>query len=326
MSDVEENSVASGEQEEKIEVNIAEETTKVREQFKEGLTTLSKTADNSSYAYVHLNASEKEIENVYEALQFYPHVRYLNLSTNQIKEVPHIEKMHSLLLAELQSNTIESALFTGLPNHLVYLQSLNLNQNRIKELPESLQLPRLKKLSLNENEITSLSFLEGHKSLVTLEARKNQLVNLVGLCRLPRLTEIFLAENSIASFKGIGILPKLTFLHLRNNHIKIIPDDLIDQPKLVKLNLRENAIDVKEETLKLLNLSKLNDLSLQENPFEETLDGDARRNLIMLICLDKEKGAQIRNSKFEIYIAQQIFFDFFLFFRQNYQENQQGRD
>lgn len=66
----------------------------------------------------------------------------------------------------------------GIPHHLVYLQTLNLNGNKIKVLPESLQLPRLKKLSLNENEIASLAFIEGHRCLRSIEARKNQLVDL----------------------------------------------------------------------------------------------------------------------------------------------------
>ena len=50
MSQQDENS-ASGEQEEKIEVDVVAETKRVREMFREGLTHLSRTADNSTFAF-----------------------------------------------------------------------------------------------------------------------------------------------------------------------------------------------------------------------------------------------------------------------------------
>ena len=73
------------EPEEKLpEVNIEEETKKVKEFCKEGLSLLSKTADNVSFAYCKLDIQDKELEGIYRALEFYPHLRYLNISNNKI--------------------------------------------------------------------------------------------------------------------------------------------------------------------------------------------------------------------------------------------------
>jgi Leucine-rich repeat (LRR) protein len=242
--------------------------------------------------------SEKELENLYLALYDYPHVRYLNLSSNMLADVPAIDKMHSLLSVNLQGNKLTQADFLGLENKLVYLQSVNLSQNQLRTLPEAVNLPRLTKLNLNENSIRSLDGLRGHQHLRQLEARKNKINSLEGLRDLPRLEEIFLAENNISSLSSLGDLPKLTFLHLRANQIKSISEQLPKCPKLQRLNLRENLISDYTVTQNLMQFKALMDINISSNPMDEELGGDTRKQLIIFLCVKKTEKSVEKSKGF----------------------------
>ena len=213
------------EEEEKLpEVNIEEETKKVREFCKEGLSLLSKTADNVSFAYCKQEIIEKEIEGLYRALEFYPHLRYLNIKDNQkIRDISMVADLHYLVFLDASGNDIRDISFQENPYILTYLQQLNLSKNKIKLLP-GIKLARLRKLNLNENEIQSLENLEGQKSLQIFEARKNQIKDLTGQKEMDSLRELYLGENQIKDLNGISGMKSLETLYLRANQITAVPD------------------------------------------------------------------------------------------------------
>ena len=269
-----------------VPVDIPAEMIKLRDQFKEGLTQLSRTADNSSFAFAHLDTARKEIENLYDVLKSYPHVRYFLVNENKLKSIEGVIHMHSLLLLDASQNEIKTAKFLGQSRALSHLQSINLSQNKIRVL-EGLVLPRLRKLVLDENEIKSLEHIHGHKNLQSLSVKKNKLKNLKGLDNMDRLEELYLSENEIKTWEGLGPLKSLNKLVLNLNQISQIPEDLPILPKLKELDISENKLKDFKQMPRLLGFKYLTDISLATNPFEEELGGDARKQLILSLCVTR---------------------------------------
>ena len=101
------------------------EKPKTIEVFKNGVSNISKTADNCSYAYVNLNAEGKELLCLYEVLYNYPHLRYVNVSNNQINDLSTVVELEHLLLLNAAKNHIKDVSFLGIKGKLQYLQIAN---------------------------------------------------------------------------------------------------------------------------------------------------------------------------------------------------------
>lgn len=57
---------------------------------------------------MHLNIEEKELINLYDIIENYPHLRYANISNNKIQEIDSFSKLESLLLLNGSKNEIQS--------------------------------------------------------------------------------------------------------------------------------------------------------------------------------------------------------------------------
>jgi Leucine-rich repeat (LRR) protein len=98
-------------------------------------------------------------------------------------------------------------------------QSLNLNNNRITEIP-NLNLPLLQSLGLSNNRIIEIPNLN-----------------------LLQLRDLFLGNNQITEIPIGPHLPELTDLHLNGNQIEdITPEQLQQFPNLRDLYLDQNPI------------------------------------------------------------------------------------
>ena len=232
-----------------------------------------------------MNATGKEIENVYDVLSGYPYIRYLLINENKLKSLDGVEKMHSLLYLDSSQNALKSSQFLGVRNTLTFLQHVNLSINRLKTL-EPIQLPRLKKLYLDENRLRDIEGVKDHRGLELLSVKKNKIKHLNGVEGLTKLKELYLDENSIKSMDGLGRLPSLEILSLQTNQIKELPEQIPVLPRLKRLNLAENKLTKFKDIPRLLSLANLVDLSLNTNPYEEELGGDARKQLIILLCIE----------------------------------------
>ena len=289
--------VIEEEPEEKLpEVNIHEETRKVKEICKDGLSLLSKTADNVSFAYVKQEINEKEIEGLYRALEFYPHLRYLNIKDNKIRDISMVANLHYLVYLEASSNEIKDVSFLENPHIQTYLQYLNLSKNQIKGVCPSFNLKRLRKLNLNENPITSLENFNGQSSIMLLEARKCNIKDLSGISDMDSLKELYLGENQIKTMDGVKNNQNLEVLFLRSNLVATVPDNFDRQGlgKLRHVNLRDNQIAKVSEIKKLLDIPSVNSITVHgANPYVEEI-GDIQTQLIINLCLDKNTAEVIR--------------------------------
>lgn len=136
----------------------------LRRLIHEGLADFRMIMDGSSFAYTKLALSNKGIVVVSELIAEYPHLRQLDLSTNQVEDITHIQKLRFLTHLNLSRNCIRDGNF--LSNHALfpYVKTINLSNNKIKALP-AVQLIRLTHLNLNNNEITGLEDFDGNPTL-----------------------------------------------------------------------------------------------------------------------------------------------------------------
>ena len=63
-----------------------------------------------------LRFNEKEIDGLYRALEFYPHLRYLNIKDNKIRDISMVANLHYLVYLEASSNDIKDVSFLENPH------------------------------------------------------------------------------------------------------------------------------------------------------------------------------------------------------------------
>uniref|UniRef100_A0AC34FY40 LRRCT domain-containing protein n=1 Tax=Panagrolaimus sp. ES5 TaxID=591445 RepID=A0AC34FY40_9BILA len=201
------------------------------------------------------------------SISVYQELEYLDLSNNEIEELPSDFLVGFLKLKEvkLQNNKIRlisDDLFKELPS----LEILDLSQNKIERIMSDafLELKELSSLNLSSNNlhmISSKSF-NGLSGLSELDLSGNQFE------KLQRET--------------FDQLTGLAYMSLKINKIKMLPRLIFtEQKKLVKLDLGRNSIESIEEgafsglhSLKSLDLSsnRLSDISSRNWPYLSELE------------------------------------------------------
>ena len=249
--------------------------------FKAGLSQVNKTYDNSGYAYTNLTLQEKELKDLHDILNNYPHLKHINVAQNEIQNIDSVAAVPYLLTLNASTNLINSIeVFTD-PNVLSFMQFVNLSNNKITKFP-AIQLPKLRKLNLNENKIDSCEDFQGHPTLEVLELRKNKLKTCLGLRDMPALRELYLAENKIKGLAGLENLPSLKTLHLRQNLIKVLVKPLPDLPAIFHFNVRENRIADVKQIKKFKYFTSLKSATIIGNSVTEEI-GDVKKELIILL-------------------------------------------
>ena len=273
-----------------------EDRLKTRELIKNSLSQISKTASGSGYAYVNLSLAEKELLSLYDLMPNYPHLRYLNVANNKIKDLSSIKSLNFLIFLNASGNLITDLEFLNEKGTLNYLQLVILSNNRIKKLTP-IQAPKLRKLNLNGNRLEDLSEFRGHHTLEVLEIRKNRLKTLEGLRDLHNLTELYAAENYLTTFKELKNLPQLKKLHLRGNQIQNLGFELPELPHLYHLNVRENRISDLKSIVSLMKYSTMLSLTMHQNPaIDEVGDGAKREILMILIYLNRVNKEEVQRE------------------------------
>lgn len=273
-----------------------EDRLKTRELIKNSLSQISKTASGSGYAYVNLSLAEKELLSLYDLMPNYPHLRYLNVANNKIKDLSSIKSLNFLIFLNASGNLLTDLEFLNEKGTLNYLQLAILSNNRIKKLTP-IQAPKLRKLNLNGNRLEDLSEFRGHHTLEVLEIRKNRLKTLEGLRDLHNLTELYAAENYLTSFKELKNLPQLKKLHLRGNQIQNLSFELPELPHLYHLNVRENRISDLKSIVSLMKYPTMLSLTMHQNPaIDEVGDGAKREILMILIYLNRVNKEEIQRE------------------------------
>ena len=177
-------------------------------------------------------------------------------------------KAHSPDGSNNNDTTVITALRPGDFDGLVNLQTLNLNFNRIRTLPDSIfvDLSELRVLTLWDNALTALP--DGIISLTNLDLLDldgNALTALPdGIGSLTGLTDLSLAGNQLTGLPdGIANLTNLWGLGLGGNRLTAFPDEITSLTNLEFLGLRGNQLTALPDGIG--SLTKLESLDLGRN-------------------------------------------------------------
>ncbi len=85
----------------------------------EGLSQLSRTADGISHAFVRLEIKEKQITEI-SAISLFVHLRYIDLSKNNIRALKPLQNLEHLVAINFESNAIEGIDFGASTFHALY--------------------------------------------------------------------------------------------------------------------------------------------------------------------------------------------------------------
>uniref|UniRef100_A0A336KF30 CSON005523 protein n=1 Tax=Culicoides sonorensis TaxID=179676 RepID=A0A336KF30_CULSO len=245
-----------------------------------------------------LGLSDNEICRLPADIQNFENLVELDVSRNDIPDIPDdIRHLRSLQVADFSSNPIprlppgfsqlKSLTVLGLNDILSQLESLELRENLLKHLPESIsQLTKLERLDLGDNEIEELPPHLGYlPSLQELWLDHNQLTRLppeIGL--LKNLVCLDVSENKLEELpEDIRGLVSLTDLHLSQNLLEVLPDGMEKLTKLTILKLDQNRLLALNESIGMCE--NMQELILTEN---------------FLIELPRSIGRMTRLSNFNV--------------------------
>ncbi|KAM7412429.1 hypothetical protein PAMA_020019 [Pampus argenteus] len=193
----------------------------------------------------------------------------LNLSGRKLKEFPRSAANHDLsdtTRADLSRNRLSE-----LPLEVcvyVSLESLNLYQNCLRSLPDSLlNLQALTYLNLSRNQLSALPVVVCSLPLKVLIACNNKLVSLPEeLGHLRQLTELDVSCNEIQTLPSqVGQLEALRDLNIRRNHLVTLPPELAELP-LVRLDFSCNKVT--SIPICYRRLTQLQTIVLDNNPLQ----------------------------------------------------------
>jgi Leucine-rich repeat (LRR) protein len=173
------------------------------------------------------------------------HLRRLELANCYLTDLPD----EIAGLRRLRWLTVPQNELTSLPDWisgLSRLNLLNLSDNRLTHLPNSMDgLLRLKFLYLSNNRLPELAATIGDlDSLESLYASNNDITWVDPLLTLPsQLTQVFLDRNLIPAVpESVSSLRHLRMFRVNNNDLRVVPDWLLDLPRLLYIEVGGNPL------------------------------------------------------------------------------------
>ncbi|KAI4824009.1 hypothetical protein KUCAC02_012555 [Chaenocephalus aceratus] len=125
-----------------------------KETIGQGLSLLCRTGNGLGHAFVKVHLIDKGLNDI-ASIRSFIHLRFVDISNNQLTDLSHLESLTHLLWLKVDNNAVAS--FKGQPfAQLTYLQRLSMAGNRITEL-DGLVGPSLESLNLTGNGIQRLN-------------------------------------------------------------------------------------------------------------------------------------------------------------------------
>ncbi|XP_060057843.1 leucine-rich repeats and immunoglobulin-like domains protein 2 isoform X2 [Erinaceus europaeus] len=235
------------------------------------------TSNITLLSLVHNEISEINTE----ALQFYPALESLDLSSNMISEIKSSSfppmQLKYLNLSNNKITILEAGCFDNLSSSLLVVK---LNRNKISMIPPKIfKLPHLQFLELKRNRIKVVEGLtfQGLDSLKSLKMQRNGIIQLKdgAFFGLDNMEELELEHNNLTEVnKGwLYGLRMLQQLYLSQNSVeRISPDAWEFCQRLTELDLSYNHLTRLDESA-FVGLSLLDRLNLGDNRITHIADG-----------------------------------------------------
>ncbi|KAK1354799.1 Protein phosphatase 1 regulatory subunit pprA [Heracleum sosnowskyi] len=216
----------------------------------------------------------------------------LVLRDNQIKKLPDVSILKSLLVFDISFNEISSlnglSKFTStlkelyvskneVPKieeieHFHDLQLLELGSNRLRVMENLQNLTQLQELWLGRNRIKAIN-LCGLKCIKKLSLQSNRLTSMLGLKECVSLEELYLSHNGISQMEELSTLLNLRVLDVSSNKLTSI-HDIENLTLLEDLWLNDNQISSLEGIAGAVagSREKLTTIYLEHNPCANSQD------------------------------------------------------
>jgi len=185
----------------------------------------------------------------------------LDLQKNRLESIPDLTGFTHLQYVNVAENRLTKVDFLT-TNLFSSLQSLYLNGNDLETIPRLL-LPSLLELDLNTNRLTQMPDFSGMLNLKYVNLSCNRLTK-INLPLLHNLENLSLGQNRIIKMGDLN-LPSLKTLNLRKNFLSTVPN-FTSLPNLHCLSLDQNRLT---EVPDFRFLQGLKTLFLQGNPLQE---------------------------------------------------------
>ncbi|KAL8713066.1 MAG: hypothetical protein Q9220_002926 [cf. Caloplaca sp. 1 TL-2023] len=188
-----------------------------------------------------------------------PRLTHLDLRSNDIHEISHLNNLPVLQYLDLTRNKLESLY---IEDGSKSLQELQLAHNRLHTLDVG-NMTALRFLDVDQNSIRSITSLESHKQLEVLSWREQHLDGVVTdtgvqyhTCRNVR--ELYLSGNMIRNFAPDACLQDLRHLELASTGLQVFAEDFgLKCPNLRTLNVNFNGLSELRPLLGIVRLEKL---------------------------------------------------------------------
>jgi len=258
-----------------LEGEVEEEVLTLRLNFEEAveldeslldLSQIEKTIAGEGVAYTKLDCIGKKVGSV-KLLERYVHLRQVDLSNNLIWDISPLGVLPHVVVLNLSSNGV-SSIAGWCETSLRHLRVLNLNDNRLEELPP-LGMPALKSVSFARNKISVCHAFQGHPRVESLDIRGNRLIDCEGVRCMPVLTNLNLASNRLESLRGLSA-PRLVTLDASDNRLKCLDGTWADLPALKILDVARNKVSETLGFSSLGLLQPLEEIRVEGNPVTET--------------------------------------------------------
>jgi len=219
-----------------------------------------------------LDVSDNLLEELPEELAALNHLSSLNLGRNQFKKIPRAVKlMKALTTLNLTANRI--ALIPSWLGDLAWLHTLNLSQNALTSLSPTIHaLRNLQSLDLGRNLLKTIPPEIGElRSLRELTLATNSLTEIPPeIGELKALSDLYLSDNKLSEIPPEFGELRLQVLDLGRNAFEEFPTPVLRLKTLTYLSLSHNRLH--DVPLAITNLTKLNEIRLDGNPFSRSRD------------------------------------------------------
>ncbi len=166
-------------------------------------------------------------------------LRYLDLSSNTIRNITALSAMHSLQEAYLQNNAMTD--LSSL-SALTALTRLNLSGNTLTSLAPLGSVSALTWLDASKNQLANISTLGSLAELKELYLSSNQLTDITPLTGCKALRILYIDSNKLTDIAPLGKLSTLANLNFSHNQVKALPTFSKDCA-LVTINGAHNLLE-----------------------------------------------------------------------------------
>lgn len=213
----------------------------------------------------------------------------LNLANKQLKKVPKQDDAQNIRKLILDENELQK--IDNIDSYLK-IETLSLSKNQLLRMYGVCRLHCLRELNLSFNGILSIEGLKECLHLRELNLEGNNIKTIEHLNTNVNLEYLNLADNSIGSISDISFLRCLRELYLHGNRLTHLRQcDKYLPVSLETLTLAKNSINDLNEICTLSHLSKLQSLSINDNPCvtmtlgPNSVDGFDHRPFVLNWCM-----------------------------------------